>query len=293
MLGTTDWLFYDHVGPAAIQAVIPRPWRRPYGIFLYSIEVWGQLDRLALEALRMADVRLAISQFTAEKTMAAHPDVGPIDVCPLALPVSSGVGGDVDRELIGKIGALAVLIVGRLASSERHKGHDRLIGCWRTVVERIPGAQLVIVGTGDDFSHFQELAGAAGCQDSVLFTGWVSEATLDAIYDRVAVYAMPSNGEGFGLVFLEAMKHRLPCIASTTDASREVVVEGETGFLVSPGDSAPLTECLVNLLADESLRQRMGSAGYARLQDCFSFERFSENFRAAISPLVRGVGRHD
>jgi phosphatidylinositol alpha-1,6-mannosyltransferase len=288
--GTTDWLFFDHIGPAAIQALIPRPYRRPYGVFLYSIEVWGHLDRLSLLALRKADVRIAISQFTIEKTLAAHPDVGSIGVCPLALPQGGSNGGIVDRELIGKIQARSVSIVGRLAPAERHKGHDRLIACWRSVVERIPEAQLVVVGTGEDLPHFREESRKAGCQDSVLFTGWVNEATLHAIYESVAVYAMPSDGEGFGLVFLEAMKHRLPCIASTTDASREVVVDGETGFLVNPADRARLTERLIRLLNDASLRERMGEAGYARLLDCYSFEHFRTNFTRAISPLIKAAG---
>ena len=75
----------------------------------------------------------------------------------------------------------------------------------------------------------------------MLFTGWVNEETLAAVYGRVAVYAMPSDGEGFGLVFLEAMKHRLPCIASTTDATREMVVDGQTGFLVNQDRSGRIS----------------------------------------------------
>jgi glycosyltransferase involved in cell wall biosynthesis len=82
----------------------------------------------------------------------------------------------------------------------------------------------------------------------------VSEATLHALYQRAAAYAMPASAEGFGLVYLEAMSHRLPVIASTADAAREIVVDGETGFLIAPDDRAALANRVVTLLTDESLR---------------------------------------
>ena len=119
----------------------------------------------------------------------------------------------------------------------------------------------------------------------MLFTGWVSEATLAAIYQKVAAYAMPSNGEGFGLVFLEAMKYRLACIASSTDASREVVVDHETGFLVDQADQTQLVDRLVRLLNDPALRRRMGDAGFQRLHEHFTFAQFEQQLIRAIAPL--------
>lgn len=290
--GEFEWLFFDHAGPAVAQLLVPRSHRRPYGIFLHSVEVWNELSPATLRTLQGATLRIANSRYTAERTLAAHANLGPIEVCPLALlpdaPAAnpSQSRADIDVELLHQIGARSVLIVGRLSSTERYKGHSQLIHSWIEVMKQVPDAQLVIVGRGDDLALLKTEAREMGVE-RILFTGWVSEGTLAAIYERVAVYAMPSNGEGFGLVFLEAMKRRLPCIASPTDASREIVMDGETGFLVNPADEQMLVRCIVSLLTNPGLRKRMGDAGFQRLHGCFSYEQFEERLVRALEPLTR------
>jgi glycosyltransferase involved in cell wall biosynthesis len=132
-----------------------------------------------------------------------------------------------------------------------------------------------------------------GVRDSVTFTGRVSDEELGRIYCESAVYAMPSEGEGFGLVFAEAMSYALPCIASRFDAGSEVVVHGETGLHVDPNDDASLLEALLRLLDDESLRRELGVAGRRRAQEHFGLEAFGRNLLAALSgdatPRVEGT----
>lgn len=288
--GEFEWLFFDHLGPAVAQLMVPGRYRRPYGVFLHSIEAWNELSPTALRTLREATVRVANSDYTAQRTRAAHGNLGPIEVCPLALLPDSmappRTQSDEDINLLRQIGNNSVLIVGRLRSTERHKGHAQLIHSWPEVVKQVPDAQLVIVGRGDDLELLKTKVRDAGMESRILFTGWVSEATLAAIYQRVAVFAMPSNGEGFGLVFLEAMKRSLPCIASSTDASRDIVVDGETGFLVNQADEPLLVRRIVSLLTDPGLRRKLGAAGFRRFEDCFSFEQFEERLVRALQPLI-------
>jgi len=80
-----DFLFFDHLGLARTQGVLPRFRRRPYGVFLHSIEAWTPLNHNRLRALVDAKVRVANSHHTAARVAAAHPEVGEIDVCHLAL----------------------------------------------------------------------------------------------------------------------------------------------------------------------------------------------------------------
>jgi phosphatidyl-myo-inositol dimannoside synthase len=289
--GEFEWLFFDHLGPAVTQLLVPRPYRRPYGIFLHSVEVWNELSPTKLHTLKGATVRIANSRYTAERVQAAHANLGPIEVCPLALlpeslMTSGSSGSGVDAELLRQIRENSVLIVGRINSTERHKGHLQLIHSWPHVLKHVPDAQLVIVGRGDDMTFLKSKVRDAGSEGRVLFTNWVSEHTLAAIYERVAVYAMPSNGEGFGLVFLEAMKHRLPCIGSTSDASREIVAEGKSGFLVNQADEEMLVQRIVTLLTEPGLRRRMGEESFRRLNECFSFEQFEKRLVCALKPLT-------
>jgi len=187
---------------------------------------------------------------------------------------------------VEQIRPASVLIVGRMMKSERHKGHDQLIEAWPEVTRRRSDAQLVIVGRGDDVPRFRELARRHGVAESVLFAGPVDDYTLKAIYQRAAVFAMPSAAEGFGLVYLEAMLHRLPCIGSVHDAAREIIVHGETGFLADQNDVHGLAETMIRLLEDPALRKQLGCNGLQRLHQQFSFERFHRRMSELFDKLA-------
>jgi phosphatidylinositol alpha-1,6-mannosyltransferase len=283
-----SWILFDHLWVSAVQQLVPARFRRPYGVFLYSMEAWQPLSRVREAALLGASVRIAISHYTAERIAAAHPGAGRIHVCHLALSPDATVEPpvpEVEQGLVARVGAHAVLVVGRMARSEAYKGHEQLIAAWPEVVGHVPDAQLVIVGGGDDVDRLRGLARGSGTDASILFTGRVSDATVDALYRRAAVFAMPSRGEGFGIVYLEAMRHALPCIGSFHDAAREIVVDGETGLLVDQAAIPELSAALRRLLQDGELRRRLGRAGQRRLQQHFSYEQFKRSLETALAPL--------
>lgn len=295
-----DWIIFDHLNLARVQRLVPKSFQRPYAVILYSVEAWCPLSAGLKRILQGAKVRLAISNYTAQRVTAAHPDIGPIEVCHLALLPDSFDGStscpaDVpvihacDASLLERIQPNSVLIVGRMFSNERHKGHDALIETWPSIKARIPDAQLVVVGRGDDVERLRTKASNRGLGDSVLFAGQVTDSTLQAIYKRVAVFSMPSRGEGFGLVYLEAMLHRLPCVGSIHDAAAEIIEDGVTGFLVDQDSSVGLTEAIAGLLENPSRRQEMGNAGYERLQKLFSFGQFRQRLLTVLKPLMIGV----
>src|SRR5262249_34823734 len=128
---------------------------------------------------------------------------------------------------------------------------DQLIAIMPSIVDRTPDAQLVVVGTGDDLERLKSLARESGAGKAVLFTGFASPELLACLYSRCRLFAMPSRGEGFGLVYLEAMRFAKPCIASTVDAGREVVADGETGLLVDPDNLEELRGAVERLLRDD------------------------------------------
>jgi glycosyltransferase involved in cell wall biosynthesis len=101
----------------------------------------------------------------------------------------------------------------------------------------------------------------------------------------VAAFAMPSRAEGFGVVYLEAMSHRLPCIGSIHDGAREIIVDGETGFLVHQDDTDALAAKITLLLTDAALRERMGVNSLERWRNCFSFERFERRMLQIFQKL--------
>ena len=207
-----------------------------------------------------------------------HPDVGPIVPCPLALPPERPLS------FPGRQAAVpTVLIVARILRAESYKGHDQLLECWPAVTAQVPSARLVVVGEGDDVVRLREKASALGLgPTSVVFTGFVSANELDTWYSEAWVFAMPSRGEGFGLVYLEAMAHGVPCIGSCEDAAGDVIVDGETGYLVEQADTASLAERLGRLLRDPSLCRELGEQGRRRVMSEFSYDQFSRRLEAAI-----------
>jgi glycosyltransferase involved in cell wall biosynthesis len=109
----------------------------------------------------------------------------------------------------------------------------------------------------------------------------VDDATRDAVYAASHVFVLPSTGEGFGIVFLEAWKHALPLVASDQDAARELIREGVDGLCVAPEPSA-VAAAVRGLLADPERRARMGAEGRRRLEREFTHEQF----RRALGEIV-------
>jgi len=278
--GRADWILFTHLALAKIQKAVPERVRRPYAVFLHGIEAWNGLTAVEKEALARADMRIANSTYTAARIAEAHPDIGPIEACPLALQPSAEAPCRTERP--AAYGPHMVLAVGRLSRSERYKGHDQLISAWPAVVARVPDARLVIAGAGDDADRLKETANASSAANHIEFHGYVPTDALDALYRSAAVFALPSRSEGFGLVYLEAMSHRLPCIGSIHDAARDVIADGRTGHLVDQDDIPGIADTITSLLCDPDRRRRMGEAGYARLMSEFTFDRFTDRVCALL-----------
>jgi phosphatidylinositol alpha-1,6-mannosyltransferase len=248
----------------------------PLSVYLHGIEAWRRLRRRERIALARADLLLANSAWTARRFAAANPDLAhrPLRVCHLAVADGDGAGG---AEPSGA--APFALIVGRMAARERYKGHDVLLDVWPRLAAEVPAARLVVVGDGDDRARLERRAAALG--DRVTFAGAVSDAALARLYRECAFFAMPSRDEGFGLVFLEAMRAGKACIGAV-GAAAEVIEDGVSGLLVDPAHPAAVQGALARLFRDPDERARMGRAGAARLARHFTEAAFRRRFRALL-----------
>ncbi|HKI03509.1 MAG TPA: glycosyltransferase family 4 protein [Thermoanaerobaculia bacterium] len=272
---------FDLLGPARVQAYLPGLLRAPYLIPLYGIEVWRPLEWDRRRALANADVTFAISAHTLERARPFCPDLSGTVVLPLALE-DRPLEGAVDAVLLRRLDRGFLLIVGRMAATERYKGHDQLL----EALTRLPEARLVAAGDGDDRPRLEAKAAALGMADRIFFTGFLSEATLAELYRRCAVFAMPSQGEGFGLVYLEAMRAGKPVLASRGSAAEEIVEDGKTGLLVDPEDREALRAALGQLLGYPGEARRMGEAGRERWRREFGADRFRERLTPLLERLV-------
>jgi len=282
-LRRVNWVLFTHVGIARAQTKVPRQFRRPYGVFLHGIEAWSAtLDSERRSVLRDARVRIAISPHTARRVAAAHPDLPALETCLLALLPDEEHPDRVPADVRVDYGPHAVVIIGRMSSTERYKGHDQLILAWPRVLAEVPDASLVMVGRGDDVDRLRAKAAAVGLGRSIQFPGFLSDAAVRAVMRSAAVFAMPSRGEGFGLVYLQAMRAGIACLGSRDDAAADVIVDGETGLLVPRQEPEAIAGALARLLTDEPMRRRMGDAGRRRFENVFTYPRF----RARLAGLL-------
>ncbi len=184
-----------------------------------------------------------------------------------------------------RLGHLIILTVGRMSTAEQYKGQDTLLRAFPAIRQRFSEAQLVLIGSGDDLPRLLALARSLpeAAQQAVFMPGLVNDGTLDALYRQSFVFAMPSTGEGFGLVYLEAMSRGKPCVGGKLDATPGVVQDGITGALVDdPKSGEQLAAAIMGLMADPERARQMGQAGYRRVQSTYLFTHFQKRFWEAL-----------
>lgn len=245
--------------------------------FLHGIECWHELPLIQKTTLRQATRLIANSKHTAERFKHVNREFTShaVSVCHLGLsPTSRKPKSD-------SWPVFFALIVGRMAAVERYKGHDLLLEIWPKVLVELPHAVLIIVGDGDDRCRLWDKAQSLGLGDAVRFVGEVSDEELSQLYNDCTFFVMPSSNEGFGLVFLEAMRAGKACIGALGSAT-EIIVDGVTGFIVDPCRPDEVLGSVLRLFRDSGLRKAFGTAGKQRFDSQFT----DVSFRTRLLPLL-------
>lgn len=243
------------------------------------------LHRSVARALGKADLLLPVSNYTARATAALLQRVA-VDV-PRIENLRARV--DVDRfrpgldatALRASLGIRpdqkVVLCFGRLVP---RKGVHRLIAAMPDVAAAIPGAVLVVGGTGPEYKKLRR--SAAGLKAPVVFAGRVADEDAPALYATADVFGLAVTDrwfgleiEGLGVVLLEASACETPCVTGRSGGTPEAVLDGVTGRVVDARDRKQLAGALIDLLEDPELRASMGAAARAHV---------AANFSAAVAP---------
>lgn len=177
--------------------------------------------------------------------------------------------------------AINIGVASRLVSI---KGITDLIAAVALLAKNGLDAQLDIAGTGPEEKALLEASANHDVSERIHFLGWIDDVQESMCHWDI--YAQPSRAEGFGLSVLEAMAAGLPVVATSVGGLPEIVLEGETGFLVPPAQPAVLAERIERLARAPELRTRMGDRGRARALGQFSAERESLEIQSAYESLL-------
>ena len=170
-------------------------------------------------------------------------------------------------------GKLNILFVGRL---ESRKGLNYLIEAFKQVKRELPESRLIVAGPGTRLRNkYEKYVKRNGLSD-IVFTGRVSSDKLPNYYKTADIFCSPATGrESFGIVLLEAMSVGTPVIASNIDGYASVLTHNAEGLLVPPKDKKSLSQALIYLMNNESLRHQMGAKGIVKAQD-YGWKRISQ-----------------
>jgi len=250
----------------------------------------GVASRVAT-GLAGASALFAVSDYTADKVARFLADKGrdipPVHILRARVDVDR-FRPDLDVSIVRERYGLGpddkvFLCFGRLVA---RKGIDRLIEVLPPIRQRVPGAVLVIAGTGPEEKSLKKLATTT---DRVIFTGRVPDELAPNVYAMADVFALAVADryrglevEGLGVVLLEAAACGVPCVTGRSGGTPEAVIDGSTGFVVDAHDRVALADRIAGLLENEHLARQMGEQGRKQVMANFSGP-------ARLEPLVDWV----
>jgi glycosyltransferase involved in cell wall biosynthesis len=266
-----------HLLPAAVQAA--RRYGAPLTLIIHGVEAWQPPHVPVIRrSLEFVDSFVAVSDFTKQRFLAwsgLRYEQG--HVIPNCVDVSLYGPGPKPLRLIDRYGLYdrrVIMTLARLSAAERYKGVDEVLEVMPELVRQMPDLVYLVLGDGDDRARLQSKARALSVADNVLFGGYIAEHEKADHYRLADAFVMPGRGEGFGIVYLEAMACGIPVVASKADASREAVLDGRLGLIADPGNRNEIIDAIQQAIA---LPRRV-----APDLNYFSFKNFVHRWHAYL-----------
>lgn len=249
-----NWVICGHIN------LVPLAWlagalkRSPVTLIVHGIDAWTpHRSRLVKLLLKRLELIVAVSEFTVEK-MSSWTGIprDRFEVLPNCVDLEKYSPRPRDVALVDRyqLGNKTVLMtVSRLVSTERYKGIDEVMDAMPSLLHRYPDLHYLIVGDGDDRPRLGQKARELNLGARITFTGHVKEEEKSDHYSLADAFVMPSRGEGFGIVFLEALASGVPVLGSKMDGSRDALLGGRLGTLVDPSNAKDVADGIATVLS--------------------------------------------
>lgn len=278
----SDTILLSHINLALVAYIIKMLFPQKHLIIMaHGIEIWENLSNLKKVVLKKADRIIAVSQFTKAKVVQnQHISLSKVVVCNNGLDPFIEVPTDFEnpqalseRYNIG-VDDSVLFTLSRLSSTEQYKGYDVVLEALSDVVKVRPNLKYLIGGKGDDkeVERVKNLIKKYHLENHVQLLGFIKEEELAQHFMLADTYIMPSQNEGFGIVFIEAAFYGLNVIAGNIDGSRDALLNGQLGFLVNPNESKEISQAILNLNPRSIKKNNLGL-----VLENFSFQVYKRN----------------
>lgn len=257
-------------------------------LIAHGIEAWGKFSFLKKNMLTQCDQILAVSEFTKRAIMRQNgipaEKLTVLNNC-LDPYLHDPITGEKNEELLEKYGFgktdTILMTLTRLAAKERYKGYDMVIKSLHRLRSEYPNLKYLVVGKYDaaEKRRLDKMVSELDLKDQVVFAGFVPDEELAEHFNLADIYIMPSEKEGFGIVFIEAMYYHKPVIAGNRDGSADALLGGQLGLLVNPASEEEVSCAIKKILANKEnyLPDR------SLLLKNFSYPVYKEKWRAVVS----------
>jgi glycosyltransferase involved in cell wall biosynthesis len=255
----------------------------PYWTVAHGVEAWNIQQPAVQRALRHANRILAVSHYTRDRLLKEQNlDPNKISVLPNTFEPERFAIAAKPTYLLNRHSLTpeqpVLLTVSRLSHSESYKGYNKVLEALPQIRDSIPNIRYIIVGQGDDRPRLEQFIHEHQLQNCVTLAGFIPDAELGDYYHLCDVFAMPSKGEGFGIVYLEALACGKPTVGGNQDGAIDALCQGELGALVDPDDIGAIAQTLIAIVQKkyphpliyqpEALRQKV--------IEVFGFEHFQK-----------------
>jgi glycosyltransferase involved in cell wall biosynthesis len=284
-------LISTHVNYAVACYVLKLLTGIPYWVVAHGLEVWDIENNATKLALQKADKIISVSNYTRQRLLEDKSiDSEKIVLLPNTFDASQFKINPKPTYLLKRYNLTdeqpVILTVTRMGSMAKYKGYDQILHALVKIRLRVPNVHFILAGKGDDLPRINALVTNLNLQDCVTLAGFVPDEELCAYYNLCDVFALPSKGEGFGIVYLEALACGKPVLAGNQDGSIDPLAEGKLGCLVDPDNVEEIAENLIQILQGDCSNPVVYQPEYLQQKTIEAFD-FSQ-FRTSLAKLVSG-----
>ncbi|QJB43197.1 glycosyltransferase [Dolichospermum flos-aquae] len=248
-----DLIICGHINFSPLALQIFKLLKIPYWVIVHGTDAWDVKNLSKINGLKAAQKIISVSEYTRNRILAEQ-KISSDRIVLLAntFDASRFLIQPKPQYLLDRYQFNAeqsiILTVARLASGDRYKGYDQIIQSLPAIRRQIPNIHYLLVGKGDDRERVEAMIDTTNLRDCVTLAGFVSDSELADHYNLCDVFAMPSKGEGFGIVYLEALASGKPTIGGNQDGAIDPLCHGELGALVNPDDIEEITQTIIQIL---------------------------------------------